>query len=155
MIITFVIDFFTPINGTSMTAIRFREALQKRGHTVRVVSCNVCGENMYNLKERYIPLTSDITRKQNMIFAKVDLKILEEAFTGADIIHFFLPYKLAWEGQFLADKMGIPHIAAFHCQPENVTYSLGLGWFEPFANYIYKRFNKKVYQYFDHIHAPF
>jgi glycosyltransferase involved in cell wall biosynthesis/1-acyl-sn-glycerol-3-phosphate acyltransferase len=154
MVITFVIDFFTPINGTSMTAIRFREELLKRGHTVRVVSVGIEGNDMYPLKEHYVPIASNITRKQSMIFAKPDVKILEKAFQGADIVHFFLPYKLAMVGQKIADKMGIPHIAAFHCQPENVTYSMGLGWFEGFASFIYKRFNKKVYSNFQHIHCP-
>jgi len=154
MTIVFVIDFFTPINGTSMTAIRFRNELIKRGHKVRVVSVGVEGEDMYSLKERYLPIASDVTRKQSMVFAKPDEKVLELAFKDADIIHFFLPYKLAYVGHRVAERMGIPHLIAFHCQPENVTYSLGLGWCEPFANYIYNRFNKKFYQYFDHIHTP-
>lgn len=154
MTIVFVIDFFTPINGTSMTAIRFRKELIKRGHKVRVVSVGVNGEDRYSLKERYLPIASDVTRKQSMVFAKPDEKVLENAFKGADIIHFFLPYKLAYVGHRVAERMSIPHLLAFHCQPENITYSLGLGWCEPFANYIYKRFNKKYYRYFDHIHAP-
>src|SRR4030043_674384 len=154
MIITFVIDFFTPINGSSMPAIRIRNALQKRGHTVKVVSIGIEGKDMYSLREHYVPIASNITRKQSMIFARPDVKVLEKAFQGSDVVHFFLPYKLAMVGQALADRMGIPQVAAFHCQPENVTYSMGLGWFEAFASFIYKRFNKRVYRHFNHIHCP-
>ncbi|MBN2547358.1 MAG: hypothetical protein JXB50_16260 [Spirochaetes bacterium] len=33
-------------------------------------------------------------------------------------------------GQALTDRMGIPLVAVFHYQTENVTYSMELGWFE-------------------------
>ncbi len=51
-------------------------------------------EGYYNLKERYIPLVTEISHKQHILFAKPDEKILRKAFKGADMIHTYLPFLL-------------------------------------------------------------
>ena len=49
-----------------------------------------------------------------------------EAFEGADVVHFYLPFQLEKKGRKIAKGMGIPCTAAFHLQPENITYNCGL-----------------------------
>ncbi len=61
-----------------------------------------------------------------MVFAKPNEEIMRKEFEGQDIIHFYMPFKLSREGVELARKMKIPHTTAFHVQPENITYAVGL-----------------------------
>ncbi|AEJ20378.1 glycosyltransferase [Gracilinema caldarium] len=156
MVIVFVIDNYGILtNGTTMTAFRFVEALNMRGHQVRVVSVGVHGPDMYSVPERYIPIVTPVARKQSMIFAKYDKKVMQEALTGADVVHFFMPWQVARKGLGLAKKMGIPATAAFHVQPENITYGAGLGpWGAPIAFFIYFWFRFSFYRRVEHIHCP-
>jgi len=156
MVIVFVIDNYGILtNGTTMTAYRFVEALKERGHQVRVVSVGVQGPHMYGLKERYIPIVTPVARKQQMIFAKYDKGVMQEALTGADVVHFFMPWQLARRGLHLAKKMGVPATAAFHVQPENITYGAGLGKLgAPIAHLIYAWFRLTFYRRVEHIHCP-
>jgi len=156
MVIVFVIDNYGILtNGTTMTAYRFVEALKARGHQVRVVSVGVEGPDMYRLKEHYIPIVTPVAHKQSMIFAKYDKKVMEAALTGADVVHFFMPWQLARRGLRLAKKMGVPATAAFHVQPENITYGAGLGRLgAPIASFIYAWFRLIFYRKVEHIHCP-
>lgn len=156
MKIVVVIDIYDlQTNGTVMTAYRFVEELKKRGHVVNVVATGAKGDNCYEVDERYIPLVSDVAKLQQIRFAKPDEKTLIKAFEGADIIHFYLPFKLEIKGKKIADRLGIPSTAAFHLQPENVTYNAGPLRYIKFLNkYIYKRFKRRFYKNFNHIHCP-
>lgn len=156
MKIVVVIDIYDlKTNGTVMTAYRFVEGLRKRGHTVKVVATGCSGKDCYEVKERYIPLVTEVSRLQQIRFAKADKITLIKAFEGADIIHFYFPFKLEIVGKKIADKMGIPSTAAFHLQPENVTYNAGPLRYMKFLNgYIYRRFRRRFYKKFDHIHCP-
>lgn len=156
MTIVFVIDCYGVLtNGTTMTAYRFVEGLKARGHTVRIVSTGVKGENMFAVPEWKIPIASEIASHQSVHFAKPVDSVLREAFSGADVVHFFMPFALAKRGVKIARQMGIPYTAAFHVQPENITYGMGLckaG--APLAAFIYWFFRVTFYKYVDNIHCP-
>lgn len=156
MVIVFVIDNYGILtNGTTMTAYRFVEALRERGHRVRVVSVGVQGPDMYCLKEHYIPVVTPVAHRQSMLFAKFDKEVMREALAGADVVHFFMPWQLARKGLRLAHKMGVPATAAFHVQPENITYGAGLGRLgAPVASLIYAWFRLIFYRKVEHIHCP-
>jgi 1,2-diacylglycerol 3-alpha-glucosyltransferase len=156
MIIVFVIDTYGSLtNGTTITAYRFVEALKAKGHTVRIVGVGVHGPDMFPVRERYIPIVTPIARKQSTIFGFPDADVLRRAFQGADVVHFFMPWSLARKGRKIAQEMGIPCTAAFHVQPENITYGAGLGWFgKPMASFIYSYFRWTFYRYIEDIHCP-
>jgi glycosyltransferase involved in cell wall biosynthesis len=153
--IVFVIDIYdSGRNGTSATARRSAEYLRRRGHIVRVVSTGRAEADKYVLAEKTIPLVSHIAGKQSFIFAEPDRAVLREAFSGADIIHFFLPLPLEIEALKIAREMGIPCCSAFHLQPENITYNIykhGNGYL---ARQVYRYFNTCFYKDFSHIHCP-
>lgn len=157
MIIVYVIDNYGELsNGTTMTALRSKEQLEKRGHIVRVVTAGpVDGPDIFHLNKRHIPIVSPVAEKQNMYFAKPDRKVMRKAFEDADIVHFFMPWKVSRVGVKLCRKMKIPYTAAFHTQPENITYGMGLGragglvaWF------IYRKFKFQFYRKVTHVHCP-
>lgn len=160
MVIVLVVDSFKDTsNGTSMTAFRFFEALKKRGHAMRVVAPHVDNlgseeEGYYNLKERYIPLVTEISHKQHILFAKPDEKVLRKAFKGADIIHTYLPFLLEKTAVKIAREMQVPYIGSFHLQPEHISYNMKLGWFSWFNMMLFSWFKSSHYRYIHHIHCP-
>lgn len=156
MRILFVIDQYDSANnGTTISARRFAEALAARGNEVRVVSCGRSSEDKYAVPAIHLlPIAEHIVKSQGMQFAMPVSKQLKKALEWADIVHFLMPFALSLRGLTLAEKMGIPHTAAFHVQPENITFSIGLGNSERANNGIYNQFRDRFYNRFTHIHCP-
>jgi glycosyltransferase involved in cell wall biosynthesis len=155
MTIVFVEDNYQhEANGTSVSTHRFREELLKLGHTVRVVAIGVEGPDMYGLKEHRVPIVSAVARKNNMHFAKFDKKIITGAFTGADLVHLIFPWQVERKCLRLAHEMGIPVSAAFHCQPENITYNMKIKLLGAVNHFIYFLFRVWLYRNVEHIHCP-
>lgn len=156
MVITIAIDDIqTLTQGTAMSAYRFVNELKKRGHTVRVLAINVEGENMYALEERYIPLISRLALKQDIHFAVANEKTIEDAIRGSDVVHLYMPWKLATVCCKVAKKLGIPCTAGFHILPENMTHNAGFVRHIPgINNLIYTFFKLKLYKYVENIHVP-
>lgn len=75
-----------------------------------------------------------------MAFARPDRETLEEAIRWADVVHFLMPFWLSLSGLKIAERLGVPHTAAFHVQPENITYTLGMGKMTGVNNVIYSFF---------------
>ena len=155
MNIVVVIDIYDQLtNGTVMTAYRFVEEFKRRGHTVRVVATGARGEGEYEVPERILPIATKVASKQQIRFGKPVESVFREAFEGADVVHFYLPFQLEKKGRKIAKEMGIPCTAAFHLQPENITYNCGLKRSRLVPRWIYSWFRRKFYKYFDHIHCP-
>ncbi len=157
MIIVYVIDNYGEFsNGTTITALRSKQKLEEKGHTVRIVTAgDFQGEHIYHLEKRNIPIVSPVAKKQHMYFAKFDEQVMREAFDGADVVHFFMPWQVSIKGIKLCKKMNIPYTAAFHSQPENITYGMGLGRFGGVvAWFIYKLFQFRLYRKVLHVHCP-
>ncbi|AFI06438.1 glycosyltransferase [Helicobacter cetorum] len=160
MVIVLVVDSFkNTSNGTSMTAFRFCEALRKKGHTLRVVAPNIESlgsekEGYYSVKERYIPIATEISHHQNILFAKPNEEVLTRAFRGADIIHTYLPFLLEKVAVKIARKMKVPYIGSFHLQPEHISYNLKLERLSWLNRMLFSWFKRSHYRYIHHIHCP-
>nr|WP_243108489.1 glycosyltransferase [Maliibacterium massiliense] len=150
-----VVDTFDQLNnGTTITAYRFAQSLRARGHTVRVVSTGDAGPDKYIVPEAYYPVATRFAHSQGIAFARADEQVLRSAFAGADVVHLLLPLRLECKAAKLARQMDIPTSAAFHLQPENVTYILHIDKVKGLANGIYRFFHHIFYKHFDHIHCP-
>ncbi|NLJ32938.1 MAG: glycosyltransferase [Erysipelotrichaceae bacterium] len=157
MIIVYIIDSYGEFsNGTTMTAVRSKQKLEEMGHEVRVVSVsNIEGKEYYQLKQRYIPIVTPVSKKQNTYFAKPDKKVLRKAFEGADVVHFFFPWKSAQVAIKVAKEMGIAVTGSYHMCPEHVAYGSGMGkFFSPVTWFLYKYFKHRVYKVIDRVHCP-
>ena len=155
MTIAIVIDLIDCLtNGSVMTARRFADGLKKRGHEVRIVAIGADGEHDCSVKERYVPILTEVSAKNQIKFGKFEESKIRKAFEGVDIVHFIFPFKLEKKCKQLADEMGIPTTAAFHVQPENVSYNIHLGWCKPVNSLIYAYLRKTFYEKFDRIHCP-
>src|SRR5690606_31229736 len=92
--------------------------------------------------------------RQKTLFAKPVREVLTAAITGADVVHIFQPWALGRAAERIARRLGVPAVAAFHIQPENVTYNIGLGWFPPAAHLVYHLLRLTFYRRFADIHCP-
>ncbi len=164
MVIVLVIDMFhTNNNGTSVSARRFANALCERGHTVRVVTWGDPGKSgtdpesglhMYYVPEMKLPIASALAHKQHTLFAKPVKETLTMAIQGADVVHIFEPWPLGSAARRIAKRLHVPAMAAFHTQPENITYNTGLGWLPLAAHFVYFMMYLLFYRRFSHIHCP-
>jgi 1,2-diacylglycerol 3-alpha-glucosyltransferase len=164
MIVTLVIDTFdVNNNGTTVSAMRLAATLASRGHTVRVVACGEpgheprqgsTGPEMFYVPELVVPIASRLAHRQNTLFAKPVRDVLVAAIDGADVVHIYQPWPLGRVAERIARQLGVPAIAAFHIQPENITYNLGLGWFPLAAYLVYVLLRLAFYRRFADIHCP-
>lgn len=157
MKILIVIDQFdNSNNGTTISARRFAKGLQDAGHEVYVVSTgDKKDEYKFNLRELPLPPgISHIIKSQGMSFAIPNTEILEKAISSVDIVHFYMPFFISKAGLKICEKLNIPHTAAFHVQPENITYSIGLGTNTRVNDMIYTHYRDSFFNRFTHIHCP-
>lgn len=156
MIVVIVTDCFAvEANGTAVSANNLCATLKAKGHEVRVVAPFIeNASDKFCVKERYIPLVTELAKKQRTHFGKPDKNILRKAFSGADIIHFFLPFKLEIVGVKIAREMKIPYLAGFHLQPQNLTYNAHLSKIPFIHKFIFWLFHYRFYRYIRHIHCP-
>ena len=156
MKILIVIDQYDGANnGTTISARRFVANLKKRGHEVRVISTGKEEEGKYSVdKIKLVPIVNKIVTSQGMEFAKADEEKLREAIKWAEVVHFYMPFWLSIKGMKIAKEMNKPMTSAFHVQPENITYTIGLGKKEKVNDTIYTLFKKVFFDEFNHIHCP-
>ncbi|MCL2462786.1 MAG: glycosyltransferase [Defluviitaleaceae bacterium] len=164
MIITLVVDTFNiGNNGTTVSATRFAHELKRRGHTVRVLTTGspesggvdpATGFDMYFVPEWKLPGVTWLAHRQGTLFGKPVRATVTRAVTGADVVHIYQPWALDGLARRVAKKLHIPAIAAFHIQPENITYNMGLGWFPPAAYLTYYLLYLFFYRHFRDIHCP-
>jgi glycosyltransferase involved in cell wall biosynthesis len=153
--ILFVADNFAyGTDGATVSARRYREELIKCGHRVRVIGIGLRGKDMYSLKEHYLPFATWVFHHNNMHIAKFDKATVLKALEGVDIVHLFFPWKVERKIKRLAESLGIPVSAAFHVQPENVTYNIRLQWLTPLNTLIYFLFKFWLYGKTRYIHCP-
>ena len=148
-------QFDSANNGTTISAQRFAQALKERGHQVRAVAGGPSGEHVYGLPVMHFPPPAEhIIRSQGMQFAKPQAETLEKAIRWADVVHFMMPFPASKAGLKIAQQLGVPHTAAFHVQPENITSTLHLGRTAWANEWLYTRFRDDFYNQFQHIHCP-
>ena len=131
------------------------ENLRKRGNEVRVISTGKEEKEKYRVdKIHLMPVVNKIVTSQGIEFAKADENKLTEAINWAEVVHFYMPFLLSIKGMKIAQKLNKPMTSAFHVQPENITYSIGLGKKEAINDKIYTVFRDTFFNKFNHIHCP-
>ncbi|WP_420832869.1 glycosyltransferase [Treponema putidum] len=141
-------------NGTTITARRLVRGLINMGCNVRVISTGKAEDNKFTVNELKFPIVDKIIKSQGMMFAMPDEDALYEAIEWADLVHFVMPFFLSVKGLKIAQKLNKPHTAAFHVQPQNITYSVGLGKSKLVNDFLYHLMKNTFYKYFRHIHCP-
>lgn len=155
MKIAYVIDQYdNQNNGTSVSAFRFAHYLRARGHDVRIVATGNQSPDKFVVPTASFGPLNPVFRVHGMAFGLPDRAVLEKAFEDVDVVHMFLPFRLCRGARKIARQMGVPHMAAFHCQPENITYNIGLKHLSFAAHCLYWSFRQRFYRYIRDIHCP-
>ena len=156
MKIVLVIDQFDEANnGTTISARRFAMALREHGNEVRVIATGKPADYKYAVRQmRFFPVVEHLITSQGMRLAIPNRHVFEKAAGWADVVHFLMPSPLAIMGLRHVERLGIPHTAAFHCQPENITYTLHMGNRTHVNDFVYDRFRDTFFNHFTHIHCP-
>lgn len=155
MNIVLVIDQFdNSNNGTTITARRYAEQLRRRGHKVTILAGGDPAEHKICAPVHRIPFFQSLIEKQGFCFAKPNEEAYYQAYRDADVVHFYLPFRFCRRGEDLARQMRIPTVAAFHMQPENVSFSIGLGNVRAVNNFLYSWCYRRFYNRFRYIHCP-
>ena len=156
MKIVLVIDQFDDANnGTTISARRFATALKEHGNEVRVIATGKPTDYKYAVRQmRFLPIVEHLITSQGMRLAIPNRHVFEKAAAWADVVHFMMPSPLAVMGLKHVERLGIPHTAAFHCQPENITFTLHLGNSKRVNDFVYDKFRDTFFNRFTHIHCP-
>lgn len=159
MIITVVCDIYgKKNNGSDIVADNLITYLQKKGHTVRVVCADQSKkdlENYYVVPPLFLikPL-KDYVDKVGVTLPLPDLKVIDDAVKGADLVHVMMPFALSLIAVQYARKYKIPITAGFHAQAENITGYLGLDKVENVNKLVYFFIYRHLYKYCTAIHYP-
>ncbi len=159
MNITIVCDVLgEPNNGTSVAAYNLINHLKSQGHDVRVVCCDADkkGESGFCIVPTLNlgPIVNAALARNEVVPAKADPVILEEAIKDADVVHLLMPFPLSWKAVKICEKYGVPMTASFHVQAENFTCHLGMMKSNIATKEVYKYFYKKVYDHCTLTHYP-
>ena len=141
-------------NGTSVTAYRFAEQLRELGHEVHMVGVGASGKDAFPVPEKRIPVVTKVSHTCGFRFGEPDEDVFGRAFDGVDLIHLFLPFELERAALAWARVHHVPVSAAFHLQPENVTYNARIGRAPLISSALYAHFRHVLYDRVRHVHCP-
>lgn len=159
MNVTIICDVLgVPNNGTSVAAYNLIDHLKTQGHNVTVVCCDADkeGESGYKIVPtmKLGPIVNAALARNEVVPAKADSAILEDAIKGADVVHLLMPFPLSWKAVKICEKYGIPMTSSFHVQAENFTCHIGMMKSAFATKEVYKYFYKKVYSHCAYTHYP-
>jgi len=139
-------------NGAAISMERFVSILKKK-HSVKIVSTGKTSDDKIVVPSFYFPLVKPIMIKMKFSFAWPDEELLVKAFSEADIVHIQFPFYLGMKAVKIARRMHVPVISAFHVQPENICYNIGIKT-EWVVNLLYKLFIRKVFNRTEAVICP-
>lgn len=145
-------------NGTSLAAYNLINHLKNKGHTVRVVCADKSriGQDGFYVVPTFSfgKLIDKYVAKNEVVLAKADINVFNEALKDVDIVHSMLPFSLGKHAVKYCKAHNIPITSGFHVQAENATsHVFCMHW--NFANrFMYNNFWKKYYRHVDAIHYP-
>jgi 1,2-diacylglycerol 3-alpha-glucosyltransferase len=78
---------------------------------------------------------------------------IRAALAGADVVHLHFPFWLSFVARAEARAAGIPVVAAFHVQPENILYNIGIRW-PALSRVGYRFWVRRLYNRVDAVVCP-
>lgn len=144
-------------NGTTVAAMNLIRHLQQSKHNVKILCAD---ESKRGVENYYVASTlslgpfDGIVRKNNVVLAKPQQEVLEEALKDADHVHIMLPFALGISAMKYAREHGISTTAGFHAQAENLSSHVRLHKVAFVNHAIYKFFYNHFYGYVNGIHYP-
>ena len=148
--IVFVADTVEGLGGGVVSADRFVRALRER-HDVTLLAAGPPAEGKVVFPGFQLPIRA--MRQMRFTFARPRRALLEQAIRGADLVHLQYPFWLSFGAAKVARRLGVPVVAAFHVQPENVLYNIGIRWRWP-RRWLYRFWVRRFYDRADAVICP-
>jgi glycosyltransferase involved in cell wall biosynthesis len=150
--IAFVADAYRHgLGGGVVSGARFVEALRK-DHDVVVVTVGKDEPGFVGLRGFELPLRA--MKAMRWRFAVPDAARLEKAFEAVDVVHLQHPFWLAFGALRAARRVGTPVVSAFHVQPENLLYNVGLRSAPRVRRLLYRAWVRGLYDRADAVVCP-
>jgi glycosyltransferase involved in cell wall biosynthesis len=151
MHIAFVTDTYEDgTSGGTLTGVRFVEALRRR-HEVTVLATGAPAPGKVPLPGFQLPIRA--MRENRITFGWPMRSILDPVFAAVDLVHVQMPFYLGMRAARLAVGKGVPLVAGFHVQPENLLYNINLRS-RSIAAWLYRWWNRHFYALADAVVAP-
>lgn len=144
-------------NGTTVAAMNLIRSLREKNHDVTVVCPDEerKGESGYVAVEPInFGILNNYVKSNGVCIARPDDDSLEKAISGSDVVHLVTPFFLAAHALKIAQSMGIPVTASFHCQAENLTNHLRVMNSRIANRKTYKVFYDTIYSRCTAVHYP-
>jgi glycosyltransferase involved in cell wall biosynthesis len=151
--IAYVLDVFDGVKtGGVLSARRFVEALRAR-HQVTVVAAGPAADGLVPLPAFTPPPFGRVMREMGFLFAVPQRRVLEEVLRGADVVHVQFPFWLGMRTTALARRLGVPLVAGFHVQPENMFTNVGVRS-RALTEWTYRLFLRRCFNLADAVVCP-
>ena len=145
--IAFVADTLHSHGGGGIISGEYVVERLRRDHDVVTVAAD--GDDI--LPRFQLPI--DAMREMRVFMARPDRAVLARSFSKADVVHLQFPFWLSFAALQEARRLQLPVVAAFHVQPENALYGVGIR--SPWLNRsIYGVMVKRLYNKVDAVVCP-
>jgi 1,2-diacylglycerol 3-alpha-glucosyltransferase len=145
--IAFVADSLHSQSGGGILSGEFVVDRLRQDHDVVTVAAD--GDDV--VPSFQLPLRS--MTDMNFVMARPDRAVLARAFSHVDVVHLQFPFWLSFGALDQARRMGLPVVASFHVQPENMLYNVGIHS-EWLNGAIYRRMVKHYFNRVDGVVCP-
>ena len=155
--IAIVIDSWDyPYNGTVVSTRRFVASLNNK-FDIKLLATpdpdQPADERIVPFKKLSLSGYNHIIDSMRVPLARWNTRLLEKTLSGVDLLHVQFPFFLGYKAVRMAKRKGVPVVASFHVQPENLLHNLGLQS-ERLAELFYKLFIWAFYNRADLVIAP-
>ena len=125
MRIVFVADTLDDgLGGGPVSARRVVAALRRHHEVLVVTASGRRGAGRVRLPSFQLPLRA--MRAMRFRLAVPRRRVLESALAGADVVHLQFPFPVSFAALAAARRVGVPVVAGFHVQPENLLLNVGI-----------------------------
>jgi glycosyltransferase involved in cell wall biosynthesis len=122
--VAFVTDTIAGRLGGGVVAGHYLVNALRQRHDVRVIASDASGDHDVRVDGFMLPIQA--MREAQFTMARPDRAKLSAAFADVDLVHVQFPFWLSMVAVEEAQKAGKPVVAAFHVQPENLLYNVGI-----------------------------
>ncbi len=149
--VAFVADTIDGRLGGGVVAGHSLVAALREHHDVVVVASDATGRDDVRVDGFMLPI--EAMREAQFTMARPDRATLRAAFEQADVVHVQFPFWLSMVAVDEARKAGRPVVAAFHVQPENLLFNVGIRS-EWLNRLVYRFWIKHVFNRADAVVCP-
>ena len=146
-----------PNNGTSIASYNLINHLKEKGHQVEVICPDEDKkgqEGFHVLETLSLGIFNNYVKKNGVVIAKRDKKLLDRVLKDADIVHIMLPFLVGHAAAKYCHKHNIPLTTGFHVQAENVMSHFFLMHVALANRITYKFMWNSIHKYASAIHFP-